>query len=53
MRDLDDAADTLDHAVDRVERDADAAYADGRDDAGELYALVDDLEGVLDPLTVG
>jgi DNA-binding transcriptional ArsR family regulator len=51
--DLAEAVDTLDRAVGRLSKDADAAYADGRDAAGELYALVDDLEDALDPLTRG
>ena len=51
--DLGDAVDTFDNAVDRVGQDADAAYADGRNAAGNLYSLVEDLESVLDPLTRG
>ena len=51
--DLGDAVDTLNRAVDRVKKDAAAAYADGRDAAGEAYALVDDLKTTLDALTRG
>ncbi|MBB6644706.1 hypothetical protein [Halobellus ruber] len=38
--------------VNRLRKDVDAAYADGRDAAGDTYALIDDLVAVLDSLTL-
>jgi hypothetical protein len=50
---LDGVVDDLGAAADRIGADADAAYADGRDGYGELYALTDDLEDLLQALTRG
>ena len=50
--DLRDVEATLDNAVTQLEADADRAYAGGdRDDAGELYALVESLTEILDGVT--
>jgi len=50
LPELDDIADALTPAVNRLRDRADRAYAEGDELAGELYALADDLGDITDKL---